>query len=558
MCQDNQGVIEVQSPDVLGIDLGTTNSSVAIYRRGKIQVIPLDGELSMPSAVRFKNRKKNDVVVGKPAKKYILIKPDEIFTSVKSLMGDNEWMDKSEIRNKFNIEGELFTPTDIASIILQELVAKANGAEYGSNLDYGANGSFVKAVITVPANSSPVYKQHVMEAAEKAGLGETDEFGNVKHDANGHIVGVYILEEPTAAALAYAQNMGFDDTKNKEQHILVYDFGGGTFDATVLRLKSEIGKAPEFTRLSTYGIADLGGDTIDWVLAKMIAKHIQDETDIDVLSNPSSIEAKSRRKELAEEAKIKFSVGDETDVEIELTSVVLDSENAEKRASNVIISRESFISEITPLLEKTIECVRTVLNAASIDADNIDRVVLVGGSSKAPWVKKIITENLREPYMAQNVDTVVAQGASYYGFMGPEINTPPGTSHNYGIEVQSGLFSPLVLKDIPFGEEEFISYEATFYNSNDSGRATVAGFITQDEVQYTENEKGARISELLVIQENKMGEPMFKHIGEFDITIPRKPAGEVAIVLTMKVFKDNHIEVVATAEGKETPIIWKY
>ena len=116
MCQDNQGVIEVQSPDFLGIDLGTTNSSVAIYRKGKIQVIPLDGELSMPSAVRFKNRKKNDVVVGKPAKKYILIKPDEIFTSVKSLMGDNEWMDKSEIRNKFNIEGELFTPTDIASI----------------------------------------------------------------------------------------------------------------------------------------------------------------------------------------------------------------------------------------------------------------------------------------------------------------------------------------------------------------------------------------------------------------------------------------------------------
>ncbi len=558
MCQDNQGVKEVPSPDFLGIDLGTTNSSVAIYRRGKIQVITMDGKLSMPSAVRFKNRMKNEVVVGKQAKEYILIKPDEVFTSVKSLMGDNEWMDKSEIRNKFNIGGEQFTPTDIASIILQELVAKANESEYGSNSNYGANGSFVKAVITVPANSSPVYKQHIMEAAEKAGLGETDEFGNVKHDANGHIVGVYILEEPTAAALAYAQNMGFDDTKNKEQHILVYDFGGGTFDATVLKLKSEIGKAPQFTRLSTYGITGLGGDTIDWVLAKMIAKHIQDETDIDVLCNPSSIEAKSRIKELAEEAKIKFSVGDETDVEIELTSVVLDSENVEKRSSNVIISRESFISEITPLLEKTIECVNTVLNAASIDADNIDRVVLVGGSSKAPWVKKIITENLREPYMAQNVDTVVAQGASYYGFMGPEVSTPASTSHNYGIEVQSGLFSPLVLKDVPFGENEFISYEATFYNSNDSGRATVAGFITQDEVQYTENEKGARISEFLVIQNNKMGEPMFKHIGEFDITIPRKPAGEVAIVLTMKVFKDNHIEVVATAEGKETPIIWKY
>lgn len=539
---------------VLGIDLGTTNSSVAIYKNGKMKVIPMDGNgnLSMPSAVRFSNRRKDAVVVGRNAKQYVIIRPDEVFTSVKSLMGDNDWKDNPEIRNKFNIEGEQFSPTDIASLILRELVAKAEDTGEG-------DGSFEQAVITVPANSSPVYKQHVMEAAEKAGLGVTNEFGNIKHDANGHIVGVYILEEPTAAALAYAQNMGFDDTKNKEQHILVYDFGGGTFDATVLKLKSEIGKAPQFTKLSTYGITDLGGDTIDWVLAKMIAKHIQDETDIDVLCNPSSIEAKARIKELAEEAKIKFSIGDEKDVEIDLMSVVLDSDNAEKRSSNVIISRESFISEITPLLEKTIECVKTVLNSASIDADNIDRVVLVGGSSKAPWVKKIITEKLkREPYMAQNVDTVVAQGAAYYGFMGPAVSTPASTSHNYGIEVQAGLFSPLVLKDIQFGKEEFISYEATFYNSNDSGRATVSGYITQDEVQYTENEKGARISEFLVIQENKMGEPMFKHIGEFDITIPRKPAGEVAIVLTMKVFKDNHIEVVATAEGKETPVVWKY
>lgn len=536
---------------VLGIDLGTTNSSVAIYKKGQMQVIPMDGNLSMPSAVRFKNRKKDSVVVGKQAKQYVIIKPDEVFTSVKSLMGDNEWMDKPEIRNKFNLEGEQFTPTDIVALVLQELIAKAEDTGEGE-------GSFEQAIITVPANSSPIYKQHVIEAAEKAGLGETDECGNVKHDANGHVVGVSILEEPTAAAIAYAQNMGFDDTKNKEQYILVYDFGGGTFDATVLKLKSEIGEAPQYTRLSTYGICDLGGDTIDWVLAKMVAKHIQDETDIEILCNPSSIEAKARIKELAEDAKIRFSISDETEVEIELTSVELDKENSEKRSSNVIISRDSFISEIIPLLEKTLECVKAVLKSASIDSDNIDRVVLVGGSSKAPWVKKIIADNLREPYMAQNVDTVVAQGASYYG-ANLVINPPIcSTSHNYGIEVQSGLFSPLVLKDILFEDAEYISYEATFFNSNDSGKATVAGFITQDEVQFTENDNGARISEFLVIQENKLGEPMFKHIGEFDITIPRKPAGEVAIVLTMRVYKDNHIEVVATAEGKETPIIWKY
>ena len=553
MCFDNIGTRE--SEYVLGIDLGTTNSSVAIYKGGKIVEIPMDGNLSMPSAVRFKNRKKDSVVVGKQAKQYVIIKPDEVFTSVKSLMGDSEWMDKSEIRNKFNIEGVQFTPTDIASMILQELVAKAEETGIGE-------GTFTQAVITVPANSSPVYKQNVMTAAEKAGLGETDDYGNVKHDANGNVLGVHILEEPTAAALAYAQNMGFDDTKNKEQYILVYDFGGGTFDATVLKLKSEIGKNPEYTRLSTYGIANLGGDTIDWALAKMIAKHIQEETGIDVLTNPTSVEAKSRIKELAEETKIKFSVSDETDVEVELSSLVLDTAQSDMRAGNVVVSRNSFVKEITPLLEKTIECVKTVLDAASIDADNIDRVVLVGGSSKAPWVKEIIAEKLREPYMARNVDTVVAQGAAYYGFMGPigggGCQPVTGTSHNYGIEVQAGCFSPLVLKDTPFGDEEYVSYQATFYNSNDSGKATVAGYITQDAVQFTENESGARLSDYLVNQENKLGEPMFRYIGEFDITIPRKAGGEVAIVLTMKVFKDNHIEVVATAEGKETPIIWKY
>ena len=149
MCFDNIGTRE--SEYVLGIDLGTTNSSVAIYKGGKIVEIPMDGNLSMPSAVRFKNRKKDSVVVGKQAKQYVIIKPDEVFTSVKSLMGDSEWMDKSEIRNKFNIEGVQFTPTDIASMILQELVAKAEETGIGE-------GTFTQAVITVPANSSPVYK----------------------------------------------------------------------------------------------------------------------------------------------------------------------------------------------------------------------------------------------------------------------------------------------------------------------------------------------------------------------------------------------------------------
>ena len=553
MNSNNQGPRPIVSPDVLGIDLGTTNSSVALYKKGKMQVIEMDGKLSMPSAVRFKNRKKDDVIVGTQAKQYLILKPDEVFTSVKSLMGDNEWMDKSEIRNKYNIDGEQFSPTDIAALILQELVSKANDSEYAKK-----DGIFERAIITVPANSSPVYKQHVMEAAEKAGLGVTDDLGNVKHNAQGGIEGVAILEEPTAAAIAYAQNMGFDDTKNKEQIILVYDFGGGTFDATVLQLTSEIGEAPQYQKLSTYGICNLGGDSIDWKLVEIIANHIQEETDIDILTNPSSIEAKAIVKEKAEQAKIQFSVSEETEIEVELAPIELDRNNKEKRASNIIISRDSFLSAIQPILEKTIECVKMVLKSASKNVDEIDRVVLVGGSSKAPWVKQIVKEHIREPYSAQNMDTVVAQGASYYG--ANLVVDPPilSTSHHYGIEVQSGLFSPLVLKDIPFNNEEFVSYEATFYNSNDSGQAIVSGFITQDDISFTENKLGTRITDYSVIQQNSLGEPMFRHIGEFNITIPRKPAGEVSIVLTMKVYKDNHIEVVAIAEGKETPVVWKY
>ncbi|MBE6187935.1 MAG: Hsp70 family protein [Rikenellaceae bacterium] len=547
------GIQVTPSPYVLGIDLGTTNSSVAIYKNGEMLVLPIDnGNITMPTAVRFKNRRKDTVSIGKQAKEYIHIKPDEVFTSVKSLMGDNEWMDKSEIREKFKIEGVQFTPTDIATIFLRELIAKAEATGLGE-------GSFERAVITVPANSSPAYKQHIWEAAEAAGLGETDEHGNVKHDDSGHPAGVYILEEPTAAALAYAQSMGFDDTKNKEQRILVYDLGGGTFDATVLKLKSEIGKATKFTIMSTHGIIDLGGDTFDWIIAEIIAKHIQDETDIDVLTNPSSIEAKSKIKAIAEQTKINFSIGNDTEIEIDLSQVVVDSTNPEKRASSVIISRESFMNKLMPLLDKTVECIKTVLKEASVEADDIDRIILVGGSSKAPWVRKIVTEMFREPYVAQNVDTIVAQGASYYGHMGPIVNPLISTtSHYYGIEVQSGLFSPMVLKNTPFDGQEYVSHEATFYNPNDSGRAIVTGFITQDKVEYTEKENGARISDYLVTQENNLGEPMFRYIGEFDITVPRKAAGQVAIVLTMKVFKDNHVEVIATAEGKETPVIWKY
>ena len=170
------------------------------------------------------------------------------------------------------------------------------------------------------------------------------------------------MPEPVAAVMSVMR------TRKTDGIFLIYDFGGGTFDATVLQLTSEIGEAPQYKKLSTYGICNLGGDSIDWKLVEIIAKHIQEETDIDILTNPSSIEAKAIVKEKAEQAKIQFSVSEETEIEVELAPIELDRNNKEKRASNIIISRDSFLSAIQPILEKTIECVKMVLKSASAKA----------------------------------------------------------------------------------------------------------------------------------------------------------------------------------------------
>ena len=230
-----------KSRKILGIDLGTTNSSVSIYEKGSLPVIPIDGagNLSMPSVVRFVGRKLDEVKVGSIAKRHIILKPNEVFSSTKSLMKSEDWKDDPFMRDKFNIETEQLSPVDIAAKILEELRDKAHNSSY-------CDGNFERVVICVPANSGAIYKQHVLEAAELAGFGETNDNGDLIRTDNGRASGIYLLEEPTAAALSYGLKMGFfDPEKKKEQNILVYDFGGGTFDVTILNIVSKVGALPD-------------------------------------------------------------------------------------------------------------------------------------------------------------------------------------------------------------------------------------------------------------------------------------------------------------------------
>ena len=544
-----------KSRKILGIDLGTTNSSVSIYEKGSLPVIPIDGagNLSMPSVVRFVGRKLDEVKVGSIAKRHIILKPNEVFSSTKSLMKSEDWKDDPFMRDKFNIETEQLSPVDIAAKILEELRDKAHNSSY-------CDGNFERVVICVPANSGAIYKQHVLEAAELAGFGETNDNGDLIRTDNGRASGIYLLEEPTAAALSYGLKMGFfDPEKKKEQNILVYDFGGGTFDVTILNIVSKVGELPDFNVLSTKGIAQLGGDDLDWALAKIVAQHIEAESGINVLTDPKTVEAKAMLKELAEEKKIDFSLG-ETEINFSINHMPIGDNDYN---GDFIVSKDEFIKAITPLLDKSIACAKEAIKQANITIDDIDRFFLVGGSSKGPWVKDSIVAGLgKEPFQSDNMDTIVSQGAAYYGAAlpgeGPEIIRK--LSHHYGIEIENGIFAPMLIKgtEIP-KETHSLSFKTTFTNSNESGSATITGWITQEAIEITTLENGAHVSSAYVHQQDEEETPLFTWIGEYEMRIPRVPRGTLKIETTMTVFDDNTVVVEAQLEnGEAVEINWKY
>src|SRR3989338_1211850 len=419
---------------IVGIDLGTTNSVVAVMEGGKPKVIhSSEGENIIPSVV---NPLKN--VVGRVAKRQSVVNPKETIFSIKRLMGrkfkdsevqrDIKWL-PYEIKEGKNgmavveVEGHEYTPQEISAQILQKI--KADAESY-------VGEKVTDAVITVPAYFDDAQRQATKQAGEIAGL-------NVQR----------IINEPTAAALAY----GFD--KKNAHTIAVYDLGGGTFDISILELGEGV-----FEVKSTNGDTHLGGDDFDQVIINFIAEEFKKEQGIDLKNDKQALQ---RLKDAAEKAKIELSSSQETDISIPfVTADATGPKHVEMK-----LSRAKLESLVQELIDKTFEAVKAALKDAGIEASKVEEVVLVGGMTRMPAVQSAVEKFFgKEPHRGINPDEVVAIGAAIQGgVLGGEVKDVlllDVTPLTLGIETLGGVSTPLINRNttIPSSKSETFSTAA--------------------------------------------------------------------------------------------------
>ena len=347
---------------IIGIDLGTTNSCVAVLEGGEPKVITnAEGDRTTPSVVAFKN---GEEIVGITAKHQAVTNPNNTIASIKRKMGTNE---------KVDIDGKKYTPEEISAKILMKL--KKDAESY-------LGETVTKAVITVPAYFNDAERQATKNAGKIAGL-EVER----------------IVNEPTAAALAYGL-----DKQDKLQTILVYDLGGGTFDVSILELGDGV-----FEVKSTSGNNRLGGDDFDKCLMDYMVSEFKKENGID-LSNDKM--AMQRIKDAAEKAKKDLS--SMTTTNINLPFLTQDSDGPVHM--DMTITRAKFESLCKDLFDSTLDAVRKALKDAKLTKNDIDQVVLVGGSSRIPYIQNLIKNEIgKEPNKSVNPDEVVAMGAAIQG-----------------------------------------------------------------------------------------------------------------------------------------------
>ena len=345
----------------IGIDLGTTNSCVAIYESGEAKVIANpEGNRTTPSVVAFKG---GETIVGIKAKNQMITNPDVVY-SIKRLMGTSE---------KVHVNGKDYTPQEISAMILGDLKKTAE-AYLGETV--------TKAVITVPAYFNDSQRQATKDAGKIAGL-EVER----------------IINEPTAAALAYGL-----DKQDKNEKILVYDLGGGTFDVSILELGDGV-----FEVLSTSGNNHLGGDDFDNRVMDYLVSEFKRENGIDLTNDKMAMQ---RVKDAAEKAKKDLSGMTSTEVSIPFIT----QSEAGPLHLQVNLTRAKFEDLISDLLDSTMEPVRNALKDANLTKNDIDKILLVGGSTRIPKVVDLIKAELgKEPSKGVNPDEVVAMGAAIQG-----------------------------------------------------------------------------------------------------------------------------------------------
>ncbi len=397
---------------IIGIDLGTTNSCVAVLEGGEAKVIAnAEGERTTPSVVAFKDGK---IIVGGAAKRQMVINPDTI-RSIKRLMGTDK---------KVKANGKEYTPEEVSAMILGDL--KKTAENYlGEKVD--------KAVITVPAYFNDAQRQATKNAGKIAGL-------SVER----------IINEPTAASLAYGL-----DKQEQTQTILVYDLGGGTFDVSILELGDGV-----FEVKSTSGNNHLGGDDYDQRIVDFLVKEIKNEHGVDLTNDKMAMQ---RLQDAAEKAKKDLSGMTMTQISLPFLAQGKDGViNFETS-----LSRAKFESLTDDLTESTLEPVRKALKDAKLSASDIDKVLLVGGSTRIPKVQELIKKELgKEPSKGVNPDEVVAMGAAIQGgVLTGDVNDIvllDVTPLSLGIETMGNVMTTLIERNttIPTSKSQVFSTAA--------------------------------------------------------------------------------------------------
>jgi molecular chaperone DnaK len=479
----------------IGIDLGTTNSVACVWRRGTVETIPIDGRATMPSALSV--RPDGALLVGQSAKKRAELEPEQSITSAKRYIGDG--------KTQWQIGNKIYTPVDAAAVVLKQL--KTAAEKY-------LGEAVTEAVITVPAYFNNNQKRDTKLAGEAAGFKV-----------------LQLLPEPTAAAISYGLDRG------KDQTLLVYDLGGGTFDVSVLSVKGN-----RFQAIAVDGDFNLGGDDFDLLLVEYLISLIKKRSQFDLdgfldallgrskdkkIGTPHEILiAKQRLKEAAEKAKIELSESGRTRVTMpEILGTSLDEE----------ITIDTYNRLITPLVDRTITKTRAVLKSAKLTADDIDRVILVGGSTRNKLVRSRIAEAIREPFISDRVDEVVAQGAAIVAgsLSSPEEDLTPiefsnVTPFSLGLRASKGkdldIFKVLIPKN-----------------------TAIPATITQEFTTFRANQKSVDISIFQGEQKNCSDNTF---IGGFRLEgIPPAPVGQPKISVQFQMDNSDLLVVTATCSN---------
>ncbi|KUK22687.1 MAG: Chaperone protein DnaK [Thermotoga petrophila] len=475
---------------VVGIDLGTTNSVIAWMKPdGTVEVIPnAEGSRVTPSVVAF--TKSGEILVGEPAKRQMILNPERTIKSIKRKMGTDY---------KVRIDDKEYTPQEISAFILKKL--KNDAEAY-------LGGEIKKAVITCPAYFNDAQRQATKEAGIIAGLEV-----------------LRIINEPTAAALAYGL-----DKAGKEEKVLVYDLGGGTFDVSIL----EIGEGV-IEVIATAGNNHLGGDDFDQRLIDWMAEEFKKQHGIDLREDRQALQ---RLRDAAEKAKIELSTKMETDVSLPFIAV---SPSGQPLHLEMRITRSLFESLTRDLVEMTRGPIEQALNDAKLSPQDIDEIILVGGMTRVPMVQRFIKEFFgKEPNKSVNPDEAVAIGAAIQaailagteGAKGRDIVLVDVTPLTLGIEVKGGLFEPIIPRNtkIPVRKSKIFT--------------TVEDGQTEVEIRVYQGERP-------IARENIF-------LGSFKLVgIPPAPRGVPQIEVTFDIDSDGivHVSAKDLGSGKEQSMV---